>query len=50
LQASAPRLTWLDLSHCSCLTDSGVAALAALTALQGLNLKDCVMVTDAGAG
>ena len=47
-QALAPRLTRLDLGHCSNLTDSGVAKLAALTALQALSLKDCVAVTDAG--
>ena len=44
-----PRLTRLDLGHCSNLGDVGVAALGALTTLRALSLKDCVLVTDAGA-
>ena len=47
-QSLAPRLTRLDLGHCSNLTDSGVAKLAALTVLRALSLKDCIAVTDAG--
>ena len=43
-----PRLTVLDLGHCSHLTDAGVNALASLTTLRALGLRDCVMVTDVG--
>ena len=46
--AGAP-LTTLNASHCSHLTDEGVAAVGHLSKLTRLDLSNCIQITDVGA-
>lgn len=46
-----PALAWLtalNISHCSHVTDAGIAALAGLTTLEELDMSCCIHVNRAG--
>lgn len=46
--SSLPKITDLDLSSCTQVTDAGLDALSNLVLLQSLNLTGCYNISDAG--